>query len=341
MEKNALEISWSTLWRILFFVTFVAIMFMGRGILLGLFLAIVISSGLEFIVTFLEKRGLPRTLGVIVIFLSFAVLVVMMAYTLVPLMVIDLNSAFAKLAKFDNRSLFGPLLSFRTTQSIAEFINKISTDFLSGSGSAFGAFSGVVGGLMLGISILVSSFYLSITKNGVERFILAVIPHQYESEVLHVYERATRKIGFWFRSQLLLSVLMAGLVLVTLLILGVRYAFLIALLTGIFELLPYIGPIISGAVAVLAAFVTSVELASYTLVAFVVLHQVENHILVPLLIGRNVGLHPVIVIIALLIGAEVGGFLGILISVPAAVVFQEVIEYWSDQKKTRRMSAMV
>ncbi len=69
---------------------------------------------------------------------------------------------------------------------------------------------------------------------------------------------------------------------------------------------------------------------------FVALQQIENHILVPLLIGKTVGLHPVIVIIALLLGAEVGGFLGILISVPAAVILQEVVEDWSSKKRPRQ-----
>ncbi|HTY39761.1 MAG TPA: AI-2E family transporter, partial [Candidatus Paceibacterota bacterium] len=150
-----------------------------------------------------------------------------------------------------------------------------------------------------------------------------------------------RRIGYWFRTQLFLSVIMAGLVYITLTLLGVKYVLIISLLTAVFELVPFIGPIAAGAVAFLSAIVTqpeSASLALYTLFAFIALHQLENHVLVPLIVGRNLGLHPVVVIISLLIGLEVAGFLGAIVSVPITVILQEALENWSE-KKTRRLSA--
>jgi predicted PurR-regulated permease PerM len=134
---------------------------------------------------------------------------------------------------------------------------------------------------------------------------------------------------------MLLSLIMGILVWIALLILGVEHAFLIAALTAVFEIIPFVGPILSGAVAVATALTVSFSLAIYTLLVFLGLQQLENHILVPVLTRRAIGLHPVIVIIALLIGVEVGGFLGLVIAVPAAAVFQEVIEEWSSKKKSR------
>lgn len=303
--------------------------------LLGLFLAIVISSGLEFLVDFLEKKGLPRTLGVILIFLSATVLAIFTIYTVVPLIIIDLNNAFSNLSKL---SAEWPFLSVKATQSIGELVNRISQEVLGGSSSPIGALSDVLGGVLLGFSVLISSFYLSLSHDGVERFIKAVFPVDYESMALRVYERARRRIAFWFRTQILLSAVMAISVFAALTLLGVKYAFLLAILAGVSELVPLVGPILSGAAAVIAALVTSPQLALYTLGAFLVLHQIENHVLVPLLVGRNMGLHPVIVIIALLIGGEVGGVLGLLIAVPAAVLFQEIIEDWSGRKKSQELA---
>jgi len=194
----------------------------------------------------------------------------------------------------------------------------------------------VLGGVALGASVIVTSFYLSLSRNGVERFLIAVMPDDYEAPALRIYTHSVRKIGAWFRSQLLLSLVVGGMVLVTLLVLGVRYAFLIAVLTAVFELMPYIGPLLSGSLAMVAAFTNSAETAFYTLIAFVIIHQIENHILVPILVARGAGLHPVVVIIALLMGAEIGGFLGVVIAVPAAVVLQEVVEDHSNQKQARR-----
>ena len=121
-------------------------------------------------------------------------------------------------------------------------------------------------------------------------------------------------------------------------LLGVHYAFLIAILAGLFELVPFLGPILSGAVAVVSALLTSTTLAFYTLIFFLIAQQFEANILVPLLSRRSVGLHPVIVIVALLIGAEVGGVLGIIIAVPVAAVFQEVVQDWSSKRRAKALS---
>ncbi len=335
MEKRIFEISWISLWRVLVLVALASVIWQGLPILLGLFLAIAISSGLEFLVDFLERLGMPRTLGVITIFLVAALFVIVVVYAVIPLIIVDLSSIFSGLTKAASKAWWGPLINFKTTQSLTAIINRISSQFLAGDTSPFSAFSDVVGGIALALSVLISSFYLSLTHDGVERFIRAVFPADHEEAVLRIYARARKKIGFWFRTQIILSLTMGFLVWISLLLLGVKHAFLVGVLAAIFELVPYVGPVLSGAVAVILALAVSPSTALYTLIVFLFLHQVENHFLVPLLAGRNVGLHPVIVIIALLVGAEVGGLLGILISVPAAVVIQEIIEDWSSRKRTR------
>ncbi len=320
-KDKALAVSWVSLWRILFFVSLAAITYFSLRILLGLFLALVISSGLEFMVNFLERRGVPRTLGVVIIFVLSALLIIVTVYTVIPLIIIDLNSALLTLDKTASQSWWGTFLSFKTTQSVSEIINSLMSDFFAQGTSPLSAVSNVLGGVALTVSILVSSFYLSLSRDGVERFIRAVLPADYEDSALKIYERSGKKIGNWFRSQILLSLTMGVLVLIALLILGVKY-----------ELVPFIGPILAGSAATIIALTASPTLALYTLIIFVVLHQIESHLLIPIIVGRSVGLHPVLVIIALLIGFETAGFLGILIAVPAAVILQEVVENWSSKK---------
>jgi predicted PurR-regulated permease PerM len=330
MERRHLEISWSSLWRILFFLALAALAFKSLTILLGLFLAIVISSGLEAMVNLLERKGLPRTLGVITIFLISAIFLIVLIYAILPLLIIDLNTALITFNKLARNSWWGQFIDLRAGSTVNQLINNLYQKFFSDESSPLGAVSGVFGSLALTVSVVISAFYLSLTRDGVERFIRAVVTKEYEHKALLIYERSRRRIGFWFRSQLLLSLVMGILVVIALWMLGVRQALLIGILAGVFELVPFIGPIIAGSVAVISALLTSPTLALYTMIVFLVLHQIESHLLIPLLIGRNVGLHPVIVIVALLIGLEVGGLLGVLISVPAAVVLQEVVEGWHD-----------
>ncbi len=334
MDRRASEISWGSLWRVLFFLLFVVILFLGRQIFLGLLLAIIISSGLETIVDFLQRHGIPRTIGVIMIFLTSLLVFIVVIYAIIPLAIVDLNTIFAGFAKSNPNTLWGFLINLKTSQSLDTIVNKLSQQFFSGNISPLDIFSSVLGSLGLALAVIVSSFYLSLTRDGVERFIKAVFPPDYEKAALRIYENSKRKIGFWLQTQIALSIIMGISVWGALTLLGVKHAFILGILAGLFELAPFVGPILSGGIAVLVALTTSVSLGLYTLLVFLMLQQLESNVLVPVLMRRAVGLHPVIVIIALLIGAEAGGFLGLLISVPVAAVFQEVIDEWSSKKRS-------
>lgn len=339
MEKATLEISWISLWRALFFVVLVTIMYLGLNILLGLFIALIISSGLEGFVTFLEKRGLPRSLGVISVFVVAVVLFIGFIYLLVPLLLSDIQSVIKGLNESIKDLGFGSLLDPEVLKSINNLIVKFSESLFSPNAvSPLAAFSQFLGGVGLAVAVFVSSFYLSLSRDGVERFIRVVLPANAEEVAIRIYERSRRKIGAWFQTQIILSMVVGGLVWIALLFLGVRHAFILALLAALLEIVPYVGPILSGAAGVLVALTSSPLLALYTLIVFLGIQQLENHILVPLLMKRSVGLHPVIVIISLLVGAEVLGFLGMIIAIPAAAVLQEIVEEWSTTKKRPRAS---
>ncbi len=332
MKEPSFDITWASLWRTLFFIVLVAIMYEGRQILLGLFLAIIISSALEGLVNLLERAGLPRSVSVILIFLIIVFLVVLVVYSLAPLVIVELNSIFT--AGVSGANGIGALLGSRTSQSISDVVSKYSANFLAGSSTPFDLFSNAIGSVGLTIAVILSSFYLSLSKDGVERFIKVVIPPDYEAATLDIYERSRRLIGTWARTQVLLSLIFGFTVWAGLSLLGVKYALLIGAIAGIFELVPFVGPFLSGAIAVIAALTTSTTLAIYTLIFFVIAEQFEANVLVPVLNQQFVGIHPVIVIVALLMGATIGGILGIVIAVPAAGVFQEVVQQWSRRKRT-------
>ena len=329
MERRIFDISWESLWRILLFVVIVAVLYGGRQIFLGLFLAIIISSGLEGIVGALARIGLPRSISVILIFLISIVLIVFIIYAIVPMLIVELNTIFSSTGT--SSGSLGLLLSLKS-QSLSGSLAKLSSQFLSG-GSPLDFFSNALGSFGLAVAVIISSFYLCLSEDGVERFIKVVIPPDYEPQALKIYGHSRRLIGSWFRTQLLLSLIMGTMVWVGLALLGVPYAFLIAFIAAICELVPFVGPIISGAIGVVSALTVSSTLALYALIFFLIAQQFESNVLVPILSRRSVGLHPVIVIVALLIGAEVGGFLGIVIAVPVAAIFQEVVQEWSSKKR--------
>ena len=335
MEHVKLEISWASLWRILIFAVVVAVFYLGRQIMLGLFLAIVIASGLDGLVDFLERRGLPRSISVILIFLVILFAITLFIYTVFPIALAEFNTIFSGMSGSGG---LGILSSLKSSKSFSATLTQLSSQVFSGNTSPLDLFSTAIGSFGLAASVILSSFYLSLSRDGVERFIKVVIPPDDEPTALRIYERSKKKLAAWFRMQIMLTVVMGLTVWAGLSLIGVPYAFFIACLAGFFELVPFLGPILAGVVAVVAAMGVSSSLAIYTLIFFVLAQQFESNILVPLLSRHTVGIHPVIAIVALLIGAEVGGSLGIVISIPAAAVFQEVIEEWSTRKRANLTS---
>jgi len=329
MEKRTIEISWGSLWRIFIFLIFAAFLYLGRQVLLALFAAIIISSGLDFIVDFLERRKIPRTLAVILIFLGLLLVAAAIIYLIIPFVIADLNSVIISLNQSKLGAWLGPAFNLKASQSVGTLINKLTAQIWGGDTSPLDTISSLLGSFGLAVAVVIISFYLTISRDGVERFIRAVIPLAYEAPALSIYERSRKKIGMWFRTQILASCVMLLLVWGSLSLLGLKHAFLVGIFAAIFELVPFVGPILAGAVAFLFALATSTVLALYTLIVFLILHQFEANVMVPLLTRRTVGLHPVIVIVALLIGLELAGLLGAVIAVPLAAVLQEVVEHRS------------
>jgi predicted PurR-regulated permease PerM len=246
MQRNVFDISWISLWRVFFFLIFASILYFSQQIILGLFLAIVISAGLDFMVDFLERRGIPRSFGVVIIFLSTLLAIVFLLYTVVPFLIADLNTVLSKFNRPVATYWLGPLVNFQPDRSIALFVSRISTQLFSGNFSPISTFSDVLGGLGLAVAVLFSSFYLSLNRDGIERFIRAVLPDAYEDQAIEIYRRSRRKMGVWFQTQLILSFIIGMLVYVALLVLGLQHAFILAFLAGLFELVPFVGPRYSG-----------------------------------------------------------------------------------------------
>lgn len=334
MDRRSIEISWASLWRVFFFGFFLLILYLSREVFFGLFLALVISSGLDPLIDSLERLKIPRTISVVSIFFLFCFVLIIILYALVPRLIIDINSALINLySQPAGKGWLEPFLDITTTKSISESISEISRQVLASGNSPIGFFTEAVGSIALILTIVVSSFYLSLSRDGVERFIRVVFPKDYEETALRLYARSRKQVAAWFRTQIFLSVFVGILVWIAMSILGVKHALILGILAAALEIIPFVGPIIAGGAAVAVAFTQSPNLAILTLIVFVAIQQIEGHFFVPVLMRRSIGLHPVIVILSLIIGGQLEGILGVLIAVPAAAVFQEIVEDWSDKKR--------
>ncbi len=327
-------ISWGALWKVLAMLALVSILFLAREILIAVFLAIIISSALDPWVSALERKNVPRILGTLAIYILAILLVAIITYVLVPVALVELNSILN-----NSGGILGSLVENFGEEGANVFdglitsVNDVTAGFLGGKITILTIFSRFLGGIFFAAIVFVISFYLTVGRDGVEKFAVTILPYQYHEKVLTIYERVRRKISMWFRGQLLLSLIVGLAVFIGLWALGVRYSLVLGIAAGIFELIPYVGPIFSGALAVLLALTSSVTLGIYTLILFIVIQQLESHFLIPTVMGKSTNLNPVIVLVSLLVGAKVFGIIGAILAVPVAVLFQEILRDWSQSHR--------
>lgn len=317
-----------------------------RDLALVVVTAIVLASAIEPGIKFLGRYSIPRILAVLMIYVGSAGLVLGLIYGFVPPIVneaADITQKLPTILHTIDQSLFGqnglliPILTPSSGSAPAQIaspifeqiFNKVSGVGVTATQGAFGSISVVLSGLFSFILIVVLSFYFAMQEHGIQNFIKIVIPfgNKSESYAIDLWARSKEKIGKWMQGQLLLGVLMFVLVYLGLTIFGIPYALSLALFAGTLEIIPVFGPILSAVPAVVLAFTTGGTTLAMIIAGFYLLvQQFESHLIYPLVVRKVVGVPPILVILALVIGWELAGILGVLISVPVAAVLMEVID---------------
>jgi len=312
---------------------FVALVYYLRSVVAIIFLAIFISTALNNVVSRLETLlKLPRILATILVFLSALTIIAFLVYTIVPIAIVELSS-FLNNFNGTAAQVFGNDVADKINTLINPGLNNLSNILLSGSASFLDIIGQFVGGAMYFLSVLVISFYLTLSREGVRDFIKAIFPVNLENKVLAFYDKARRKIGRWFNAELLLMIIVGSSVFVGLWLLDVKYSLMLAITAGLLELVPVVGPIFAGALAIIIASNESFTLGIYVFLLFVAIQQIESNVLVPMLLKKAIDVHPVVILVSLLAGLQLAGFVGMLLAVPAAVVAEELMEDWVTTKK--------
>ena len=181
------------------------------------------------------------------------------------------------------------------------------------------------GGLAGLVVVLVLAFYLIVEESAVKTLFKNLIPTDYQEMASDLVWQVINRLGDWLRGQLILGLVIGGLYFIAFAIIGVPYPILLALFGGLLEFIPYVGPFIAAVPALILAASVSPVLMLITLIAIVVIQQLENNLIVPKIMQRSVGLNPIISILAVMIGAQVFGVVGALFSIPVATAASVII----------------
>jgi predicted PurR-regulated permease PerM len=152
---------------------------------------------------------------------------------------------------------------------------------------------------------------------------------------MDLFNRVQRKMGLWLRGQLILCLIIFALTYLGLSILGVKYALILALIAGLTEFIPYLGPFLGGVPAVFLAFTQSPTLAIFVAILYIIVQQIENNFLTPKIMEKAVGLNPIVSIAAIMVGFSIGGVIGALLSIPVATAAVVVIQDLLHKKQAK------
>ncbi|HFC11084.1 MAG TPA: AI-2E family transporter [Candidatus Kaiserbacteria bacterium] len=317
-----------------------------RDLVLLVVTAIVMASAIRPGVLFFMRYKLPRALAVFGMYTAvFGALFGFIYFFLPPLLGEVgnfINALPHYLQSFSLPAPFGSsgASSFLSTNasgtgtSFVQSLFSLQKAFTNTSAGAFSLLATVFGGLFSLIFVIVLSFYFAVQEEGIEGFLRTITPLSQEEYVIDLWRRSQKKIGLWMQGQIMLSVLVGVLVYLGLLIIGIPYALLIGIFTAMMEIIPIFGSFIAAVPAIAIAFTTGGATLSVIVAGlYIVVNQFEAHLIYPLVVKKIVGVPPLLVIVAMVAGGELAGFLGLLLSIPLAAILQEFV---GDLDKGRR-----
>lgn len=295
-----------------------------REIIFLIFVSFILMSAFKPVIEMFEKMNISRVLSVIVIYLILLASLAFMGSSVLPSLITQTIHLGNKLPEYLSTVL--PVVKI-DAQMITSQVGPLGENILK---VTIGLFSNII----TIFTIFVVSFYFLLERQYLAEHLSSFFGKEQAAITIRIMEKVEEKLGAWVRGQLLLGLTIWLFTFVGLSLMGIPYVLSLSIFAGIMEIVPIIGPIISAVPAILVALTISPVLALGTVALFFAVQQVEAHLVVPMVMKRAVGLPPVVSIIALLVGAKLGGIMGALLSVPVLLTLTTVLtEYLHSKEK--------
>ena len=311
-----------TLWLL---ITYAGLLMEVMWVLFG---ALLLSLALHPVVIALARWRIPRGMTVLGVYVLFGVVLALLGTLVAPAVRTEIaalqSSGPGMIQAVISRIARTPILSklISSTDVVAQ--NLIQRMDLLVQTTVSTAAS--VGSMALDILfVLILTFFVSTDAHIGKRLLNDWLPRAHHARISHLWNRLRIRLARWIWAQLGIALYFAMTFSTGLALLGVPFAFIIGLVGGILEIVPYLGGMVALLLAVMSALTVRPILAVWVFVLYLVVTQLESHVIAPAFYGRVIGLHPAIVLVALLVGVKAGGVLGVLFAVPVAVVLAALI----------------
>ncbi|MBU3956682.1 AI-2E family transporter [Patescibacteria group bacterium] len=311
-----IEISHRTIVFTAFFLIFLAFLWQIKQIIIGLFVALILMAAINPAIDRMEKMKIPRVLGIILIYILILALVGLIIAGVIPPLVDQTSTLIANAPKFIE-DLGIPNIDQRIIESQIQQLGSIPANLVKVSVE-------ILTNMVAIAALLVITFYLLLERKNLNRYLHILFGGDGERKAERFIDEIEKKIGSWVRAQLFSMIIIGMMSYFGLCLLGIDFALPLALLAGLLEIVPNIGPVIASIPAILAGLAISPLMALAVAALYFLIQQIESSFIYPQIVAREVGVNPLITIISLVVGFKLGGILGAILAIPFVLLIQVI-----------------
>lgn len=283
-----------------------------NGILIILFLAFILTTAILPLVRFLESKKVSRILASAVIYLGLLIAFVLIVVPLIPFVISQIVSLLISFPSL----LHNAAELFKIKINQAQLNALIASRVAVLGENAFYVTGRIFSIVITMITILIISFYLLIDYEKIKKRIVLLFPEKYTKKLSVMSDQIEDKMGAWVRGQLVLILIIGLFTFVAYSLMGLKYALPLAIMAGLFEFIPTVGPLLGAVPAIIVALTVSFPTTVTVILVYIAIQIIEGNLLVPKVMQRAVGLHPLVIILGIIIGGEVMGIKGAFLSIP-------------------------
>ena len=333
--NQTLDISWETIIKVLITGFVLYVLYLARDIVVWFFFALIISLLVEPVINFLRKLRVPKIVAVALVYLLIFGILGLMIYLAAPIFAFEINQLYQNIPDYFGR--INPILKnlgIQVAENFEDFTATLVSELQESSGSIIKALSVFFGGIASTILIFVFAFYISLEDKWPERVLSLLAPKKYENYIITLFEKAQFKVAGWFGARILACIFVGIASFIIFFLFGIKYIFILSLISGFLNFVPFIGPLINATLILLFVGVSnSWIVAVYIVFALYIIQVIENNFVTPLLMKKFLNLPPILVLISLLVGGTIFGILGMIFVVPVFGIIYEFSKEFLEKRK--------
>ncbi len=341
MEQR-LDISWGTIIKVLAIGLTLYILYLVRDIVVWFCFALIISLLADPAVNFLRKFKIPKIISVIIIYLSVFGAIGLLIYAISPLFVEEIKQFSQNIPEYFEK--VNPLLKnlgVEVADNFSDFTKSLVDGLQESSKSIFKAIGTFFGGIAAALIVFILAFFISIEDKATEKFLILLFPTKFENNIKMIFETAQVKVAKWFWARILACLYVGLLSFLIFYLFDIKYALVLGIISGILNFVPYIGPAIT---YILAGGFTIISnswiLAFYVCIALFLIQSSENNLLTPILMKKFIDLPPILVLVSILVGGMLFGFLGTIFAIPVFGIIYEFLKEFLESRRKGEMSSV-